>query len=220
MEMRGPEKWLLSSPAWAAFTSRVVVPRLWADADLPDRAEVLQVGCGAGGETEGLAGRFAHWGITATDYDPDMVVRAGQRLAFLGERVHATDLPTRTVRSISPWRSMSGTTSVTGERPPPRHTACCGRVAGCCWPTSSSRPGWRAGFPGWRSRAPTPWPKYARRCRRAASRRTCGPAGVACGTGRWLAADDQRLDPPAPGQRPPPRVAVVAQEDDAPGHLP
>jgi ubiquinone/menaquinone biosynthesis C-methylase UbiE len=98
MEMRGPEKWLLSSPVWAAFTSRVVVSRLWARTALPDRAEVLQLGCGAGGETEGLARRFPYWRITATDYDPDMVGRARQRLAFLGERVRveqadATQLP-------------------------------------------------------------------------------------------------------------------------------
>jgi ubiquinone/menaquinone biosynthesis C-methylase UbiE len=98
MEMRGLEKWLLSSPAWAAFTRWVVVPRLWADAALPERAEVLQLGCGAGGETEGWARRFPSWRITATDYDPDMVGAAGRRLAFLGERVRveradATALP-------------------------------------------------------------------------------------------------------------------------------
>jgi len=98
MEMRGLEKWLLSSPAWAAFTSRVVVARLWAGAALTERADVLQLGCGAGGETEGLAPRFPYWRITATDYDPDMVARAAQRLAFLGERVRveradATRLP-------------------------------------------------------------------------------------------------------------------------------
>jgi ubiquinone/menaquinone biosynthesis C-methylase UbiE len=98
MEMRGLEKWLLSSPAWAVLTQRVVVPRLWADATLPERADVLQLGCGAGGETEGWARRFPSWRITATDYDLDMVTRAGQRLAFLGERVRveradATGLP-------------------------------------------------------------------------------------------------------------------------------
>src|SRR5262245_54464200 len=85
--MRGLEKWLLSSPAWAAFTQRVVVPRLWADAALPERADVLQLGCGAGGETAGWARRFPRWRITATDHDPDMVTRARQRLAFLGERL-------------------------------------------------------------------------------------------------------------------------------------
>ncbi len=65
---------------------------------LPERADVLQLGCGAGGETEGWARRFPFWPITATDYDPDMVARAGRRLAFLGEWVRirpadATDLP-------------------------------------------------------------------------------------------------------------------------------
>jgi ubiquinone/menaquinone biosynthesis C-methylase UbiE len=87
MQMRGPEKWFLSSPAWAAFTQRVVVPHLWADVPLPARADVLQVGCGAGGETEGWARRFPSWRMTATDYDQDMVTRARRRLAFLGERV-------------------------------------------------------------------------------------------------------------------------------------
>jgi ubiquinone/menaquinone biosynthesis C-methylase UbiE len=96
--MRGLEKWLLSSPAGALLTRRVIVPRLWTDAALPERADVLQLGCGAGGETEGWARRFPSWRITATDYDPDTVTRAGQRLAFLGERVRveradATRLP-------------------------------------------------------------------------------------------------------------------------------
>ena len=99
MEMRGLEKWLLSSAAWVMLTQRVIVPRLWADATLPERADVLQLGCGAGGETEGRARRFRSWRITATDYDSDMVTRAAQRLAFLGERIRveradATDLPT------------------------------------------------------------------------------------------------------------------------------
>ena len=98
MEMRGLEKWLLSSAAWAMLAQRVIVPRLWADAALPEQAEVLQLGCGAGGETEGWARRFPSWRITATDYDPDMVTRAAQRLAFHGERVRveradATGLP-------------------------------------------------------------------------------------------------------------------------------
>jgi ubiquinone/menaquinone biosynthesis C-methylase UbiE len=98
MKMRGLEKWLLSTPAWAMLTQRLIVPRLWADAVLPERADVLQLGCGAGGETEGWARRFPSWRITATDYDPDMVTRAAQRLVFLGERVRveqadATGLP-------------------------------------------------------------------------------------------------------------------------------
>jgi ubiquinone/menaquinone biosynthesis C-methylase UbiE len=80
------------------LTQRVIVPHLWADAALPERADVLQLGCGAGGETEGWARRFPSWRITATDYDPYMVTRAAQRLAFLGERVRvaradATALP-------------------------------------------------------------------------------------------------------------------------------
>jgi len=80
------------------LTQRVIVPHLWADAALPERADVLQLGCGAGGETEGWARRFSSWRITATDYDPYMVTRAAQRLAFLGERVRvaradATALP-------------------------------------------------------------------------------------------------------------------------------
>lgn len=87
MEMRGLEKWVLSSPGWAVLAKQVVVPRLVAGVELPDRSEVLQVGCGAGGETEGLARRFPYWRITATDYDGDMVARAARRLAYLGDRV-------------------------------------------------------------------------------------------------------------------------------------
>ncbi len=125
MEMRGLEKWLLSSPAWAAFTRRVVVPRLWADADLPQRAKVLQLGCGAGGETEGLARRFSYWRVTATDYDPEMVALAGQRLAFLAERVRveradATNLPYSDARfdlavAIHVWHHVGDWRAATAE---------------------------------------------------------------------------------------------------------
>jgi len=98
MQMRGVEKLLLASPAWAVLTGRVFIPMLLAGVDLPAQAEMLELGCGAGGETEALARRFPRWRITATDYDPDMVRRAAGRLAYLGDRIRvaradATDLP-------------------------------------------------------------------------------------------------------------------------------
>lgn len=98
MQMRGVEKWLLASPAWAVLTGRVIIPRLLAGVDLPAQADVLELGCGAGGETEALARRFPVWRITAIDYDPDMVRRAAARLAYLGDRIRvdradATVLP-------------------------------------------------------------------------------------------------------------------------------
>ncbi len=98
MQMRGLEKLVLASRPWAVFSRSVLVPWLVARADLPQRADALELGCGAGGETEALARRFPQWRITATDYDPDMVARAAARLTYLRDRIKveqadATALP-------------------------------------------------------------------------------------------------------------------------------
>ena len=80
------EKCLLLTSAWAAFTRRTVSRRLWADVALPERADVLQLGRGAGGETAGLARRFPHWRSTATDFLAWQTVT--HPLAITGARRH------------------------------------------------------------------------------------------------------------------------------------
>jgi ubiquinone/menaquinone biosynthesis C-methylase UbiE len=87
MEMTGLEKWLLASPAWGAFSKRVLVPWVVSFARPPSEAWVLELGCGRGSEAEVLAERFPDWRLTATDYDTEMVSLAEKRLSRFGERV-------------------------------------------------------------------------------------------------------------------------------------
>ncbi|MCA1726291.1 MAG: class I SAM-dependent methyltransferase [Actinobacteria bacterium] len=87
MKLRGVEKRVLSSRAWAAFSQRVVVPVALSVAPLPETARVLQIGCGGGFETAALARRFPRWEITAVDFDPEMVGLARRRLARFGPRM-------------------------------------------------------------------------------------------------------------------------------------
>jgi SAM-dependent methyltransferase len=88
--MHGIEKTVLSSRGWSAFSTRVIAPWVLRVTDLPEEAEVLEVGSGGGGNVEVFARRFPRWRITASDYDPDMVSLARRRLAPLGERVAVT----------------------------------------------------------------------------------------------------------------------------------
>lgn len=88
--MQGFEKLVLGSWAWAAFSTRVVAPWVLRTGELPAQADVLEVGSGGGGNAEVFAERFPNWRITASDYDPDMVVLARERLERYGKRVHVT----------------------------------------------------------------------------------------------------------------------------------
>ncbi|KSP83205.1 MULTISPECIES: class I SAM-dependent methyltransferase [Pseudomonas aeruginosa group] len=53
-------------------------------ARLPERARLLSVGCGAGGELAELAGQRPGWRFVALDLSADMLALARQRFAMLG----------------------------------------------------------------------------------------------------------------------------------------
>jgi ubiquinone/menaquinone biosynthesis C-methylase UbiE len=98
MEMDGFEKWLLRTPIWRALTQYGVLPWVLRAGDLPDQAQVLELGGGGGFNAERLLGRFPGWHLTATDYDPDMVELLRRRLGRFGDNVSvqsadATALP-------------------------------------------------------------------------------------------------------------------------------
>lgn len=86
-EMHGAEKKMLASPSWRLVTQRAVLPWVLRFADLPERADVLEVGSGAGYNAEVFCDRYPRWRFTATDYDPDMVERSRALLARFGDRV-------------------------------------------------------------------------------------------------------------------------------------
>jgi SAM-dependent methyltransferase len=87
MEMEGFEKRVLMSRPWGWFSRSAIVPWFAAFARFPERADVLEVGCGSGFNAGGLLRRFPAWLYTATDYDDDMVALASRRLARFGDRV-------------------------------------------------------------------------------------------------------------------------------------
>lgn len=69
------------------FARRVTLPWILRFAELPSRADVLEVGSGGGFTAEALLERFPDWRLVATDYDPGMIEHAATRLARFGERV-------------------------------------------------------------------------------------------------------------------------------------
>ena len=87
MEMEGFERRVLMSRPYGFFSRTAVVPWVARFARLPDRADVLELGCGTGWNADGLLRRHPGWRYTATDYDPDMVALAARRLSRFGDRV-------------------------------------------------------------------------------------------------------------------------------------
>jgi len=98
MEMAGVEKRVLRSAVWRELTRRTVLPWILSFGDLPARADVLEVGSGAGFNAETFLDRYGGWRMTASDYDETMVEQARARLTRFGERAtvevaDATTLP-------------------------------------------------------------------------------------------------------------------------------
>jgi SAM-dependent methyltransferase len=96
--MQDREKKALESNAWRLVTQRAVLPWVLRFADLPERADVLEVGCGAGFNAETFCDRYPGWRYTATDVDPEMVSLARERIRRFGrfvttETADATKLP-------------------------------------------------------------------------------------------------------------------------------
>lgn len=77
----------LRSAPWRAFATRVVLP--WALGDETLEGTALEVGSGSGATAAAILDRFPALHLTATDYDPGMVLDAARRLARYGDRATA-----------------------------------------------------------------------------------------------------------------------------------
>jgi ubiquinone/menaquinone biosynthesis C-methylase UbiE len=86
VELSGIERQFLRSAVWRELTRRSVLPWILSFGDLPPRAEVLEVGSGAGYNAETFLDRYPNWLLTATDFDPDMEELARVRLERFGAR--------------------------------------------------------------------------------------------------------------------------------------
>jgi ubiquinone/menaquinone biosynthesis C-methylase UbiE len=134
MEMGWLEKTVLQTSAWGWLSRRLLIPWVLAFARPREDAEVLELGCGSGSETEALLERFPGWELMATDYDPEMVALARDRLARHGSRVRvqaadATSLPFRDssfdlVIAVLVWHHVGN-----WQRAPPRPIASSGPAA-------------------------------------------------------------------------------------------
>ena len=76
--------WCRSAP-WRAFAQKVALP--WALQGTELAGHVLEIGGGSGAMAEQLLLRYPDLRLTVTDFDPEMVRTAGERLARFGERV-------------------------------------------------------------------------------------------------------------------------------------
>lgn len=90
------EALLCRSAPWRLFATRVVLP--WAIGRDPHAGDALEVGAGSGAMASALLDRYPALRLTATDFDPRMVLAAGRRLARYGDRASvaqadATALP-------------------------------------------------------------------------------------------------------------------------------
>jgi ubiquinone/menaquinone biosynthesis C-methylase UbiE len=79
------EKRLMNSPQRAQQAAQTALA-LFEHINLPPQPRCLEIGCGQGVVTRLLVGRFGARTV-ATDFDPEQVVVAQERLADLGERV-------------------------------------------------------------------------------------------------------------------------------------
>jgi ubiquinone/menaquinone biosynthesis C-methylase UbiE len=85
MKMTRFEKWLVNSPQRARNVEQAALA-LFEHINLPPQPRCLEIGCGQGAVTRLLVERFGAQAV-ATDFDPEQVAVAQERLADLGERV-------------------------------------------------------------------------------------------------------------------------------------
>ena len=78
------ESLLCRSAPWRTFATRVVLP--WAIGEEQLTGSAIEVGSGSGAMAGALLDRYPGLQLTATDYDPDMVLAAARRLGQYGER--------------------------------------------------------------------------------------------------------------------------------------
>lgn len=85
MKMTRFEKWLVNSPQRARHVEQTALA-LFEHINLPPQPRCLEIGCGQGAVTQFLVERFGAQAV-ATDFDPEQVTVAQERLADLSERV-------------------------------------------------------------------------------------------------------------------------------------
>lgn len=89
------EKWSVNSPSHAQHTVRTALTLL-EHVHLPPQPRCLEIGCGQGALTRLLVERYGARMITS-DYDPDQVALAQERLADLEGRVEVRVVDGRTM---------------------------------------------------------------------------------------------------------------------------
>ena len=85
MRLTRGEKRFVNDPANAERVARIA-GSLLERATLPSEPQCLEIGCGQGAVTRLLVERYGGQ-VVASDYDPEQVALARERLADLGERV-------------------------------------------------------------------------------------------------------------------------------------
>jgi SAM-dependent methyltransferase len=85
MKLTRFERWLMNSPQRARQAEQTALA-LFEQFNLPPQPRCLEIGCGQGAVTRLLVERFGAQAV-ATDFDPEQVAVAQERLADLGERV-------------------------------------------------------------------------------------------------------------------------------------
>lgn len=86
-EMSALARAFCTSLPYRALARWVLLP--WALQGFSPSGEALEIGTGSGAMAAQLLRQFPELRMVATDYDPEMVVTAGRRLAPFGERASA-----------------------------------------------------------------------------------------------------------------------------------
>jgi len=95
MKLTRFEKWFMNSPQHARHTEQTALA-LFEHINLPPQPRCLEIGCGQGALTRLLVERFEAQ-VVATDFDPEQVAVAQERLADLGERIEFRVVDARTM---------------------------------------------------------------------------------------------------------------------------
>jgi SAM-dependent methyltransferase len=85
MKLTRVERWFVNNPRRARHVEQTALA-LFEHINLPPQPRCLEIGCGQGAVTRFLVERFGAQAV-ATDFDPEQVAVAQERLADLGERV-------------------------------------------------------------------------------------------------------------------------------------
>jgi SAM-dependent methyltransferase len=142
MKLTPFEKWFMNSPQHARHTEQTALA-LFEQFNLPPQPRCLEIGCGQGALTRLLVERFEAQ-VVATDFDPEQVAVAQERLADLGERIEFRVVDARTMpfddaqfdvvfsfgvlhHILGGWRQVIAETARVLRRPEPAE----GKPGGC-----------------------------------------------------------------------------------------